>query len=94
MGAVDCWAWPNGLRDAPSSLREGVAEYGFTDLDAASSDQGNERYRLKTPYRDGTTHVIFDPMDFLARIAALVPSRALTRCYGVFAPTAPQREQS
>jgi len=22
--------------------------------------QGNVRYRLKTPYRDGTTHVIFE----------------------------------
>jgi hypothetical protein len=22
------------------------------------------RYELKTPYRDGTTHVIFEPLDF------------------------------
>ena len=22
---------------------------------------GNVRYQLKTPYRDGTTHVIFEP---------------------------------
>jgi len=34
---------------------------------------GNVRYRLKTPYRDGTTHVIFQPLDFIARLAALVP---------------------
>ena len=34
---------------------------------------GNVRYQLKTPYRDGTTHVIFDPLDFIARLAALVP---------------------
>jgi hypothetical protein len=25
---------------------------------------GHVRYELKTPYRDGTTHVIFEPMDF------------------------------
>ncbi len=31
------------------------------------------RYDLKTPYRDGTTHVIFEPLDFIARQAALVP---------------------
>jgi hypothetical protein len=36
------------------------------------------RYQLKTPYRDGTTgdwrsHVIFEPLDFIARLAALVP---------------------
>ena len=24
---------------------------------------GHVRYELKTPYRDGTTHVIFEPMD-------------------------------
>ncbi len=34
---------------------------------------GNVRYQLKTPYRDGTTHVIFEPLDFMARLAALVP---------------------
>jgi hypothetical protein len=36
--------------------------------------QGNIRYRLKTPYRDGTTDVVFEPLDFMARLAALVPS--------------------
>jgi hypothetical protein len=34
---------------------------------------GNVRYQLKTPYRDGTTNVIFEPLDFIARLAALVP---------------------
>ena len=29
---------------------------------------GNVRYQLKTPYRDGTTHVIFEPLDFIARL--------------------------
>jgi len=28
---------------------------------------------VKTSYRDGTTHVIFEPLDFIARLAALVP---------------------
>jgi len=32
---------------------------------------GNIRYQLKTPYRDGTTHVICEPLDFIARLAAL-----------------------
>jgi hypothetical protein len=30
-------------------------------------------YTLKTPYRDGTTQVAFDPVDFITRLAALVP---------------------
>ena len=39
-------------------------------------------------HRDGTTHVIFEPLDFIARLAALVPPPRLnlTRFHGVFAP--------
>ena len=54
---------------------------------------GRVRYELKTPYRDGTTHVIFEPLDFMAKLAALVPKpRAnLTRFYGVLAPNSKHR---
>lgn len=54
---------------------------------------GNVHYALKTPYRDGTTHVIFEPEDFIARLAALVPKPRvhLTRYHGVFAPASPER---
>jgi hypothetical protein len=47
---------------------------------------GKVRYQLKTPYHDGTTHVIFDPQDFIARLAALVPKPRvnLTRFHGLF----------
>jgi len=46
--------------------------------------RGLVRYTLKTPYRDGTTHVIFEPLDFIARLAALVPKPRvhLTRYHG------------
>ncbi len=51
------------------------------------------RYRLKIPYSDGTTHIVLEPVDFLARLAARVPPpRAhLTRYHGVFAPHAALR---
>ena len=54
---------------------------------------GNVRYELKTPYRDGTTHVIFEPLDFIARLVALVPKPRvnLTRFHGVFAPNSAHR---
>ena len=54
---------------------------------------GNVRYQLKTPYRDGTTHVIFEPLDFIARLAALVPKPRvnLTRFHGIFAPNSRDR---
>ena len=53
------------------------------------------RYELKTPYRDGTTHVVFEPLDFIARLAALVPKPRvnLTRFHGVFAPNSTHRSQ-
>jgi hypothetical protein len=51
------------------------------------SSQGSVRCALRTPYRDGTTHVIFEPLDFIARLAALIPSPQanLTLYHGVFA---------
>jgi hypothetical protein len=54
---------------------------------------GNVRYQPKTPYRDGTTHVIFEPFDFIARLAALVPKLRvnLTRFHGVFVPNSKHR---
>jgi len=54
---------------------------------------GNIRYQLKTPYSDGTTHVIFEPLDFIAKLAALVPKPRvnLTRFHGVFAPNSKHR---
>jgi hypothetical protein len=56
---------------------------------------GRIRYALKTPYRDGTTHVVFEPLDFLARLAALVPSPGVNvmRYHGVFAPNHRLRAQ-
>ena len=29
---------------------------------------GQVRYELKTPWRNGTTHVVFEPLDFIARL--------------------------
>jgi hypothetical protein len=55
--------------------------------------QGQVRYRLKTPYRDGTTHIVLEPLDFIARLAALVPPPRvhLRRYHGVFAAHAALR---
>ena len=56
-------------------------------------DDGNIQLRLKRPWSDGTTHMVFEPLDFLAKLAALVPPpRAhLVRYSGVFAPNAKLR---
>jgi hypothetical protein len=48
---------------------------------------GQVRYELNTPYRNGTTHIIFEPLDFISRLVALIPKPRvnLTRFHGVFA---------
>ena len=54
---------------------------------------GPVRYELKMPYRDGTAHVFFEPMDFIARLAALVPKPrvSLIRYHDVVAPSSAHR---
>jgi hypothetical protein len=48
------------------------------------------RYTLKTPYRNGTTHLVLELLELMAHLAALVPPprMRLTRYHGVFARTA------
>ncbi len=43
-----------------------VSRPPVSDERLALTAQGQVRYRLKTPYRDGTTHVIFQPLDFMS----------------------------
>jgi hypothetical protein len=51
-------------------------------------------YRLRHRWRDGTTHVVFEPVDLVARLAALVPPpRAnIVRYHGILAPCASWRD--
>lgn len=50
-------------------------------------------HELKHPFRDGTTEFLFEPLDFLARLATLVPRPGshLIRYHGVRAPNALHR---
>ena len=50
-------------------------------------------HELKRPFRDGTTQCLFEPQDFLARLATLTPRPRthLIRYHGVFAPNARHR---
>src|SRR5690606_33374952 len=73
----------------PAAAGSGIAPNERLSL----TEGGNVRCALKTPYRDGTTHVIFEPEDFIARLAALVPKPRAhqIRYHGVFAPASPDR---
>jgi hypothetical protein len=49
--------------------------------------------QLKSPYKDGTTHIVMEALEFMERLAALVPRPRLhlIRFNGVLAPNAKLR---
>jgi hypothetical protein len=51
--------------------------------------------QLKSPWRDGTTHMVMSPLELMQRLAALVPRPRLhlIRFHGVLAPHAKLRAQ-
>jgi len=80
-------------RDKLERICRYIARPAVSEKRLSLTHNGQVRYRLKTPYKDGTTHVIFEPLDFMARLAALVPKPRvnLTRFHGVFAPNSHHR---
>lgn len=75
-------------RDKLERLCRYIARPAIANERLALTCQGQVRYQFKTPYRDGATHGVFSPLDFITRLAALVPKPCvnLTRLHGVFAP--------
>ena len=45
-----------------------VARPAVSERRLALTRDGRVRYALKTPYQDGATHVIFEPLDFMYRM--------------------------
>jgi hypothetical protein len=91
-------AGPRSALLAPCGLhlRRPGCDHGHIRSDRVAlslTRDGRVAYALKTPYRDGTTHVILEPKDFVAWLAALVPGPRyhLTRYHGVLAPHAKWR---
>jgi hypothetical protein len=56
---------------------------------------GRLLYRLKHRWRDGTTHVVFEPGELVEKLAALVPPPRfhLVRYHGVLGPCASERSR-
>ena len=46
-----------------------ITRLGVSEQRLSITSNGKVRYQLKTPYRDGTTHVFFEPLDFMAQRA-------------------------
>ena len=53
------------------------------------------RWQLRQPWRDGTTDVVFDPVEFLGRLAVLVPRARINLIlyHGVLGPRAAWRSE-
>ena len=81
-------------RDKLEKLCRYVTRPAIANERLSTNERGQVVYKFKQPFRDGTTHVVLDPLDFIARLAALVPRPRLnlTRFHGVFAPNSKQRE--
>jgi len=58
-------------------------------------DDGRLLYRLKHRWRDGTTHVVFEPQELVEKLAALVPAPRfhLVRYHGILGPCASKRDR-
>ena len=80
-------------RDKLERLCRYITRPAIAEKRLSLTKQGKVRYELQTPYRDGTTHVIFEPVDFIAKLAALIPKPRvnLTRFHGIFAPNSKHR---
>ena len=77
-------------RDRLERLCRYITSPALTLERLSTNGAGQVVYQLKTPYRDGTTHFVFEPIEFLARLAALVPRPRgnLVSYHGILAPNA------
>jgi hypothetical protein len=67
---VAAQAWE---RDKLERLCRYISRPALSEKRLSLKSAGYIRYQLKTPYSDGTTHVIFEPLDFISKLASLVP---------------------
>jgi hypothetical protein len=82
QAGVAAQAWE---RDKLERLCRYISRPAVSEKRLSLTSAGNIRYQLKTAYRDGTTHVIFEPLDFISKLASLVPNRESTsRGFTVF----------
>lgn len=50
-----------------------ITRPALSDESVQLNDAGQVELKLKTPWRDGTTHLVMNPLEFMQRLAALVP---------------------
>jgi len=82
-----------GDRDALERLCRYMARPAVATGRVSVLPDGNVAYRVKSPRSGAATHRVMTPMDFMGRLAALVPPprTPLVRYHGVLAPNSPWR---
>ena len=70
-----------------------ISRPALSDARLSVTCAGQISYELKMPYRNGTTHILFEPLDFISKLAALIPKPYvnLVRFHGAFAPNSSYR---
>jgi hypothetical protein len=86
-------AVPAGDRERLEHLCRYVLRPPIAQDALSIAPDGRVRLALRRPWRDGTRALLFDPLDFLGRLAALTPKPRvnLLLYHGVFAPHAARR---
>ena len=70
-----------------------ISRPALSEARLSLNNKGQVVYKLKTPYQNGTTHIVLSPLDFLSRLTSLIPRPRihLIRFHGVFAPNCKYR---
>jgi hypothetical protein len=87
---VYCAPWE---RDKLEKLCRYIARPAVSEERLKQLPSGDIVLKLKTKYSDGTSHLLFSGLEFIEKLAALVPPPRihLTRFFGVLAPHAKLR---
>jgi hypothetical protein len=71
---ISVWNWssPGATSPGPAIANEGLKR----------NRAGQVVLQLKSPYKDGTTHIVMEPLEFMERTAPASPSDPFPRCAG------------
>jgi hypothetical protein len=86
---------PEGCRERLEKLCRYVARPPIVEDRLSLLPDGRVLYALKRRFRDGSTHVVFEPLALIERLCALIPRprRKLVTYHDVFAPAAGYRHR-
>ena len=97
---ISCWAIPSpiafrwGRNEAvrcSRCRRDLLARPPVSEHRLSLTPSGKVRYQLKTPYRDGTAHVIFEPLSSPSSLRWCPSPESTCLDNGVFAPNSRHR---